>query len=49
MEERALSAVGGNSFLLFLMPARARGGWRTPAVAEAEAKKEVGANCEEVK
>ena len=41
--------VGGDTVLLFIMPARAGGGRRTLLVTEAEAKREVGANSEEVK
>ena len=43
--------VGGDTVLLFRMPARPdrEGGGYTPAVAEAEAKREVGANSKEVK
>ena len=47
---KGLVSGGGQLVLTFSYARPGRGGeWRTPAVAEAEAKKEVGANCEEVK
>ena len=35
--------------LLFLVPVQARGGQRTPVVVEAGAKRDIGANSEELK
>ena len=43
------SEVGADAVLLIIIPAWAGGGGRNPAVAEADAKREVGANSEEVK
>ena len=44
---RALSEVGGDRVLLFLIPDRS--GPRTLAVVEADVKREVGKNSEEEK
>ena len=48
---KGLVSGGGRIGLILSYARPVRGGWRTLAVAEAEAeaKKEVGANCEEVK
>ena len=46
---RASSSVGGDAVLLFLMSTQDGGGRHTLLVAEAQAKKEFGANSEEVK
>ena len=46
---RALSLVGRNAVLLFIMPAHIGAWGRVGAYTEAEAKMEAGANREELK